>query len=168
MGQYSQWLYHREIDHQLQERLETLAQELHALQEQAAQLEDAASDTDNPILQAIAMQQSARALLEDTSTSSIHKLPGVPVDHKKQPARSVSSALFGWSNLPNLDTQNIQVSATEPDTQQPEAISQALLIPRSISYQAIWQPLLILTNRLCRRSRFPTDHGKMHSTLPIH
>ena len=35
MGKYSQWLYHREIDQQLRERLEHIEQELHTLQEQA-------------------------------------------------------------------------------------------------------------------------------------
>lgn len=126
MGQYSQWLYHREIDHQLRERLELLAQELHFLQEQAAQLEDAASCTDNPILQAIAMQQSAEALLEDTPTvSSTQELPLAHADTKKQSSKTVSPALFAWSNLPNLDTQKMQLPTTEPDTQKSEAIRQA-------------------------------------------
>ncbi len=121
MGQYSQWLYHREVDQQLRERLKLIEQELHVLQEQAALLEDVNSCSDNPILQAIAMQQSAEVLLEDTPTgSSTQKLPVVHADMQKPSSKSVSPALFAWSNLPNLDTQKMQL----PDTQQPEAIQQ--------------------------------------------
>src|ERR1700731_2174854 len=95
MGQYSKWLYHREVDQQLRERLELLEQELHALQEQAVLLEDAASYTDNPIIPAIAMQQSAEALLEDTpSLSSTQELPAVHIDIEQQSAKSIPSALF--------------------------------------------------------------------------
>ncbi len=115
MGKYSQWLYHREIDQQLREHLELIKQELHTLQEQAALLEDAASCSDNSILQAIAMQQSAQVLLEDTLPLS---------DNKKYSSKSVSSALFAWSSLPNLDTQKVQMAAIPPNGQQPEATQQ--------------------------------------------
>jgi hypothetical protein len=124
MGQYSQWLYHREVDQQLRERLELIEQELLALQEQAAQLEDAICN-ENPILQAIAMQQSAEALLEDASPgSSTQKLPIAHTDTKKSSAKSVSLALFAWSNLPNLDTQEMELATIEPGRQQTEAIQQ--------------------------------------------
>jgi hypothetical protein len=119
MGKYSQWLYHREIDQQLRERLERIEQELHALQEQAALLEDAAPYTDNSILQAIAMQQSAQILLEDTPPLS---------DNKKYSSKSVSSALFAWSSLPNLDPQKVQMPGRASNGQQPEA-AQQLSIP---------------------------------------
>jgi hypothetical protein len=128
MGQYSQWFYHREVDQQLHQRLDLLAQELHALQEQATLLEDAASCTDNPILQAIAMQQSAEALLEDTpSLSSTEELIPVHTSDKDEAAKSVSSALFAWSHLPNLDTQNVSLSTQEPATPEPETGQQASL-----------------------------------------
>jgi hypothetical protein len=121
MGQYSQWFYHREVDQQLQHRLDLLAQELHALQEQATLLEDAAPSTDNPILQAIAMQQSAEALLEDTpSLSSTEELIPVHTSSEDQTAKSVSPALFAWSHLPNLDTQNVSLSTQEQATPEPE------------------------------------------------
>jgi hypothetical protein len=122
MGQYSQWFYHREVDQQLQHRLDLLAQELHALQEQATLLEAAASSTDNPILQAIAMQQSAEALLEDTPSlsSTTEELIPVHTSSKDQTAKSVSPALFAWSHLPNLDTQNVSLSTQEQATPEPE------------------------------------------------
>lgn len=127
MGQYSQWLYHREVDQQLRERLALLVQELQALQKQATPLEDAASCTDNPILQAIAMQQSAEALLEDTpSLSSTEELIPVHTNkpihtHKKaSEATSVSPALFAWSHLPNLDTQKVSRVAQELTKSEPE------------------------------------------------
>ena len=117
MGKYSQWLYHREIDQQLRERLERIEQELHALQEQAALLEDAASCTDNSILQAIAMQQSAQVLLEDTPQRPL-------TDDKEFSSKSVSSALFAWSSLPNLDTRKVQMPGMAPNGQKPETTQQ--------------------------------------------
>jgi hypothetical protein len=121
MGKYSQWLYHREIDQQLRERLEHIEQELHALQEQAALLEDAASCTDNSILQAIAMQQSAEVLLEDIPSSTTQR----PLTNgKEHPSKSVSPALFAWSSLPNLDTQKVQMPEMAPNGQKPEAAPQ--------------------------------------------
>jgi hypothetical protein len=124
MSQYSQWLYHREVDQQLREHLELLEQELHSLQEQAVLLEDAASNTENPILQAIAMQQSAEALLEDTSVpSSAQQLP----ESEEQASKSVSSALFAWSHLPNLDTQKVPLAANALATSEVDGIRQPSL-----------------------------------------
>ncbi|MBA2391813.1 MAG: hypothetical protein H0V70_03620 [Ktedonobacteraceae bacterium] len=121
MGKYSQWLYHREIDQQLRERLKHIEQELHTLQEQATLLGDAASSTDNSILQAIAMQQSAETLLEEASlrpTSQRSLTNGT-----KQSSMSVSSALFAWSSLPNFDSRK----GIPSDEQQPEATQQTSL-----------------------------------------
>jgi len=121
MGKYSQWLYHREIDQQLRERLERIEQELHALQEQAALLEDAASCSDNSILQAIAMQQSAESLLEDTPSSTAQR----PLTNgKEHSSKSVSPALFAWSSLPNLDTQKVQMPGMALNGQKSEAAPQ--------------------------------------------
>jgi hypothetical protein len=104
MGQYSQWLHQREVDQQLRERLELLEQELHALQEQAARLKEAASSAENPILQAIAMQQSAEALLEVTPPSpSTQQLPSVHRESKEQVSKSVSSALFASLPRPEVN-----------------------------------------------------------------
>jgi hypothetical protein len=122
MGKYSQWLYHREIDQQLRERLEFIERDLHTQQEQAALLEDAASCTDNSILQAIAMQQSAAVLLEDTLSPS--STPQHPLDAKEESSKSVSSALFAWSNLPNLDTRNMQMPGISSNGQTSEGVRQ--------------------------------------------
>lgn len=121
MGKYSQWLYHREIDQQLRERLEHIERELHALKEQAVLLEDAASCSDNSIIQAIAMQQSAEVLLEDTPSSALQR---PSTNGKEQPSKSVSPALFAWSSLPNLDTQQMQMSAMTLNEQKSEAVQQ--------------------------------------------
>ncbi|MBV9616878.1 MAG: hypothetical protein JO031_15595 [Ktedonobacteraceae bacterium] len=121
MGQYSQWLYHREVDQQLRERLEFLEQELHNLQEQAAQLEDAASYTENPILQAIAMQQSAEVLLEDTPPLSSQQELSPEHTGSEEASKSFSSALFAWSHLPNLHAQKMQTPTPQPGRQESEA-----------------------------------------------
>jgi hypothetical protein len=78
MGQYQQWLYHREVEQQLQARLEQLLHEMQSLQEQAAQLEDGISCTDNPILQAIALQQSAEVLLASKQAPGNQVTPSTP------------------------------------------------------------------------------------------
>ena len=132
MGQYSQWLHHREVDQQLRERLELLEQELYALQEQAVQLEEGASSSENSILQAIAMQQSAEALLDDISPpSSTQHLPSVTIESKEQASQSVSSALFAWGHLPNLDTQEIPLSAKAPGTPELEGGVQQPSLPHT-------------------------------------
>lgn len=126
MGKYSQWLYHREIDQQLRERLEHIEQELHALKEQAALLEDAASYSDNSIIHAIAMQQSAEVLLEDTPSPPLQR----PLTNgKEHSSKSVSPALFAWSSLPNLDTQKVQMPGMTLNGQKPETVQQTS-IPR--------------------------------------
>ncbi len=111
MGQYQQWLYHREVEQQLQARLEQLLQEMQMLQEQAAQLEDGVSCATNPILQAIALQQSAEVLL--ASKQAAAQQAATPGD-REQPG--VSPAFSTWSHLPNPGTQE---SAT-PSTPHPE------------------------------------------------
>lgn len=121
MGKYSQWLYHREIDQQLRERLGHIEQELHTLQEQATLLGDAASCSDNSILQAIAMQQSAEILLEEAPP------PTPPLTNgTKQSSMSVSSALFAWSSLPNFDSRK-----GIPSDEQQREVSQQTSIPHS-------------------------------------
>jgi hypothetical protein len=115
MGQYTQWLYHRQVDQQLRAQIAPLEQELHALQEQAVQLENAASYAENPIIQAVAMQQSAEALLQDSPrTPSTEQLAPIHRESEEQASKSVSSALFAWSHLPNLDTQKVPLSAQTP------------------------------------------------------
>ncbi len=78
MGQYQQWLYHREVEHQLQARLEQILQEMQVLQEQAAQLEDGVACAANPILQAIALQQSFGALFASKQAAKSQVTPSTP------------------------------------------------------------------------------------------
>ena len=119
MGQYQQWLYHREVEQQLQTRLEQLTQEMQGLQEKAAQLADGISYADNPILQALAMQQSAEALFmhdqaQQMSESEEGEQPGV------WPASST------WGYPPNSGTQEMPTTlftshtSEAPSTPRPE------------------------------------------------
>ncbi len=116
MGQYQQWLYHREVEQQLQARLEQLLQEMQTLQEQAAQLEDGASCITNPILQAIALQQSAEVLL--ASKQAAAQQAATPGD-KAQPG--VSPASSTWGHPPTPGTQETHAAA--PFMPQESAIS---------------------------------------------
>ncbi|HEV2660690.1 MAG TPA: hypothetical protein VGU68_08790 [Ktedonobacteraceae bacterium] len=78
MGQYQQWLYHREVEQQLQARLEQLLHEMQILQEQAVQLEEGAACSANPILQAIALQQSFGALFASKQAPESQVTPSTP------------------------------------------------------------------------------------------
>lgn len=78
MGQYQQWLYHREVEQQLQARLEQILHEIQRLQGQAALLEDGVACADNPILQAIALQQSAEVLLASKQAAGSQVTPSTP------------------------------------------------------------------------------------------
>ncbi len=112
MGQYQQWLYHREVDQQLRTRQELFTQELQRLQEQVAQLEDGVSLADNPILQAIAVRATVLRVPEQVAMKQ-----NTFAGDTEQPG--VSPALFAWSRLPNLDTQ--EIPATSPIPHEPEA-----------------------------------------------
>ena len=78
MGKYQQWLYHREVEQQLQARLEQILHEMQNLQEQVAQLEDGVAGAANPILQAIALQQSFGALFASKQTAESLVTPSTP------------------------------------------------------------------------------------------
>lgn len=60
MGQYQQWLYHREVAQHLQAQLELLMQEMQRSQKQATDLKNGISCADNPILQALAAPSPLR------------------------------------------------------------------------------------------------------------
>jgi hypothetical protein len=100
MGQYQQWLYHREVEQQLQARLEQILHKAQILQEQAAQLQDGVSCADNPILQAIALQQSAEVLLASKQTAA--QQLAASGDREQS---GVSPALFAWNHLSTPGTQ---------------------------------------------------------------
>lgn len=121
MRQYQQWLHYREVEQQLQTQLETLKQELLQLQARARCLERQGpeafpSEPANPILYALAAHFSEQAApLRSTSTdtgmpqtpqptsSSQAAPPTLPAP--TQAPETMSSALFGWSNLPNFGPQ---------------------------------------------------------------
>jgi hypothetical protein len=135
MGQYQQWLHHREIDQQLRHNLELLESELAQLQAQARPSEEMAPPSlDNVIIQAllgyhaaeipIPPAQESLPILEPIFGSETlakptpaHTLPTIPVESSSAP---VSPALLAWSRLPNLDAQKMQVPSlniNQPDTE---------------------------------------------------
>ncbi len=138
MGQYQQWSYHREVDQQLQAQLERLEQELQPLLEQVALSGDVLSCTDNPITQAIAMQQSAESLFVDTSElSPIAGLFFTSTTDSEQSGETISPALSAWSRLPNLDTQKMQMQTAQSTNKEPEIEAnphpEATLLPEDMT-----------------------------------
>ena len=125
MGQYRQWLHHREVDQHLHEQLETLEQELAQLQEQARLLKEIDYNTENTIIQALATPQRVGETAGSTiDTSDVHDsvdeqsgilvedflIEDVPSDATAVEfvPETVSPALFGWSRLPNFDTRQMR------------------------------------------------------------
>ena len=131
MGQYQQWLHYREVEQQLQTQLETLKQELLQLQARAQCLEQQGSEafpneSANPILYALAAHFSEQVVpLRSTSTytgmlqtppptsSSEAASPILPAP--TQAPETISSALFGWSTLPNFGPPEMSTEATTND-----------------------------------------------------
>ncbi len=127
MGHYQQWLHYREVEQQLQTQLETLKQELLQLQTRAQCLEQQGpealpGESANPILYALAAHFSEQVVpLRSTSTytgmlqtppptsSSEAAPPTLPAP--TQAPETISSALFGWSNLPNFGPQEMPPEA---------------------------------------------------------
>jgi hypothetical protein len=130
MGQYRQWLHHREIDRLLSAQLITLEKELAQLGER---IESVAQETtlaaDNFILHALIQQYQqtqhgyTQQTAEDTAreefgnrttatenayiaTSDQEQANGTI--EKVSMAGSVSPALFAWGRLPNFDSQDGQ------------------------------------------------------------
>ena len=130
MGQYQQWLQYREVEQQLQAQLETLKQELLELQTEAECLERKEreafpGESANQILYALAAHFSEQsAPLKSTYTgmpqmpqppsSSETALPIPPLTPTQAP-ETMSSALFGWSNLPNFGPPEMSPEATTSD-----------------------------------------------------
>lgn len=108
MGQYSQWLRHREIDQQLQSQQARLEQDLRNLQEQARHLEVHDYHAPNSIIQAL--QQSthtnARPTTSSLDTPSTHHLP-VPEPHTPSTAMPTTASIPSipshplWTPLPD-------------------------------------------------------------------
>src|SRR6266581_6033876 len=135
MGQYQQWLYHREVEKLLREQLEALVKEMAQLQERTQRLQqsmqsldrampseqapangDARMLTDNPILRALAANIHAQ-VSPVSSNSNVGRIPsrpparpekqgnGASTTQVNETSGTMSSALFGWSNLPNFGSQ---------------------------------------------------------------
>jgi hypothetical protein len=138
MGQYRQWLSYREADQQFQNQIKESEQELVQLYTQIEQLEADTTYPENIILQMlIGLQQAEKAprkravsralstseepsTAEESSTSEEQRTAGGQSTAERisvPQRRSVSSALFGWGNLPNFDTHGIQQPSTDPQNQ---------------------------------------------------
>jgi hypothetical protein len=125
MGQYQQWLHHREVDEQLGKRLEQLQTELALLQAQAHTLAETTSATsDNTIIQALLSTHKAEAHVANDQPSAQTVLPqqlfidepqeATATPHnilqvEEEESAPVSPALLAWSRLPNLDAQKMQL-----------------------------------------------------------
>jgi len=128
MGQYQQWLHYREAEQQLQAQLEALKQALLELQAEAECLERQEREAfpgepANQILYALATHFSEQSVpLKSTSThtgipqppSSSETGPPIPLTPTQAP-ETMSSALFGWSNLPNFGPPEMSTEATTND-----------------------------------------------------
>lgn len=153
MGQYQQWLHYREVEQQLQTQLETLKQELLQLQAQAQCLERQEPEAfpgelANPILYVLAAHLSEQsAPLQSTSTytgmpqmsqptSSSEVGPPTPPTSIQAP-EAMSSALFGWSNLPNFGAQQMPPEAATNGTPPAHPSSNSPLSPTPHSDMAL-------------------------------
>ncbi len=124
MGQYQQWLYHREVDEQLGKHLDQLQTELALLQAQAHTLTETTSSTsENTIIQALLNMQAPQAEQSHAHTSLPAPLfideplddaatPHNIFQEEKAATAPVSPALLAWSRLPNLDAQKMQPPAS--------------------------------------------------------
>ncbi len=128
MGQYQQWLHHRDAEQQLQIIQETLVQELSGLEERATMLEQAYSYADNPLIEALASsqqqhEQATPRSFEANGTSLAYSYPSpteTAANNGGRPqgsgenrrdyqatAEVMSPALQAWGNLPNFDAPTI-------------------------------------------------------------
>ncbi len=117
MGQYRQWLHHREIDQLLRAQLVTLEHELAQLNERINAIEQETElSADNAIFQALFQQQQAtRQAVGTTGEDERSSTTGVQETEGTTPgqtgiagkAGTVSPALFAWGSLPNFDSQDM-------------------------------------------------------------
>ncbi len=133
MGQYQQWLHSRAVDQQLQAQLETLEHELAQLLDSTQSVEqceqqpqDAVSSSaqfpedtafessflaTNKIILALAavLDQQAPSQVDYFTPATASANQQVPMPG--QPAETISSALFAWSNLPNFETPIVPIES---------------------------------------------------------
>ena len=127
MGQYQQWLHYREVEQQLQAQLETLKQELLELQTQAQCLERQEreafpGESANQILYALAAHFSEQSAPLKSTYTGMPQMPQPPSSSETGPPaplaqapETMSSALFGWSNLPNFGPPEMSPEAATSD-----------------------------------------------------
>jgi hypothetical protein len=129
MGQYQQWLHCREADQQFHTELETLERELAQLLDGAQSVEQSEQPPQDAVFSAVQIQENTAfdcSFLADNTiilalATSLNALaPSSPYEHTSSPvpanqqipasgqaSETISSALFAWSNLPNLETPNL-------------------------------------------------------------
>ncbi len=143
MGQYQQWLHYREVEQQLQTQLETLKQELLQLQAQCLEQqgpEALPGESANPILYALTAHFSEQAApLRSTGTYTGMPQTSQPTSSSEaaspilpaptQAPETMSSALFGWSNLPNFGPQEMPPEAATNGTPPAHPSSNSPLSP---------------------------------------
>ncbi|SRR5579883_1969381 len=130
MGQYRQWLHHREVEHRLRSQLAACEQELEQIEEGMRQLENDAAYASNSIMQALIARhtemmldkvamtlEAAGPLVAATYSSTQSAEQPVPVAYTTPAADSsgtgtVSPALNAWSSLPDIAAQDIQAPVT--------------------------------------------------------
>jgi hypothetical protein len=126
MGQYSQWLHYREAEQLLQTQLELLKIKLAQLQARAHMLQESLQPpeqpiegqsrlTQNPIIPALALGLFRRTAPDTSSSSSpsarARQANGADGYAAHATSETMSSALFAWSNLPNLGLQEDPLEA---------------------------------------------------------
>ena len=117
MGQYQQWLHHREADRQLRAQLGALETELTQLQGQArlvgAAFEADQSLTSNAIIRALAIHLNEQTIANSDAAAT----STATASHGS--TETISPALFGWSRLPNFGPQDIQQPLPNTDVDKP-------------------------------------------------
>jgi len=96
MGQYRQWLHHRQVDLQLHTLKEHLVTELGRVQEQ--HLDPSPLTSDNHIVQAL-----TRSVLAPAVTMQEQGAVQPAINGHLQQGETISQALFDYNRLPNLD-----------------------------------------------------------------
>jgi hypothetical protein len=126
MGQYRLWLHHREIDQDLHTQQAAYDQELAAIDEQIAHIENTAMQSSNALVIALIQQFHAQKEANSKEADTIitppeqdetihetapHRQRQVPLpSNYGQQSTSVSPALLAWSQLPNFNTHEIHIS----------------------------------------------------------
>lgn len=113
MGQYREWLLYRQIDQQLRDQIAELEQDLDNLQEQIRSTEVLDFYTDNTVIQALQQHlqtpQPEVVATEKPANNAIFATQETgnqeTIARENAPAETISTALFAWGTLPNLNTQ---------------------------------------------------------------